>query len=305
MQDYGYYIFEGGPYRKDYVIDLIEDLGGVVIQEFIMGLDLVMFIAIPRVDLNKFLRLASEFKARLREAKLIGSEIAVVPPSMSFRHLPHPTCDINEYLRRHGAKTFMVGLSRGVGQKRAMLTSYERDFLNEVDAAVFIMGNVSECIKRKSELLRGLRIPVVIVGGPQKVDLSSDVAYVGGLGRISHRLKLSHEVKILDQLVEVLGKILDRRREEFLEDPPPFPPVLLKREVERQIEEVKDVTVLKIDGLRVPLNYDKYHEVVGNVIVEGYRLRDVAEIKRSVLKDQILVKLLPESAIDLVHFNYA
>ncbi|MHC1601270.1 MAG: methyl-coenzyme M reductase family protein [Candidatus Nezhaarchaeales archaeon] len=297
MYDYGYYIFEGGLYRKDEVVDLIEDLGGVVIQEFVMGLDLVMFVAIPRVDFESFVKLAGEVKAKVREAKLIGSEIAVVPPSMSYRHLPHPACDINEYLRRFGAKTFMVGLSRGVGQKRAILTSYERDFLNEVDAAVFIMGNVSECIKRKAGLLRGLRIPVVVVGGPQHVDVSSDITYIGGLGRIAHRLKLSNEVEVLNRLVETLGALLDKKREEFLEDPPLFPPVLLKREIEKQIEDAKDLTILKVDGVRIPLDYDEYAEAVGNVVVEGYKLKDVAMIKRSILKNHIIVRLLPESML--------
>jgi len=297
MYDYGYYIFEGGLYRKDEVIDFIEDLGGVVIQEFVMGLDLVMLIAIPRADLESFMKLASDVKAKVREAKLIGSEIAVVPPSMSYRHLPHPACDINEYLRRYGAKTFMVGLSRGVGQKRAMLTSYERDFLNEVDAAVFIMGNVSECIKRKASLLRGLRIPIVIVGGPQQVDVPSDVVYIGGLGRRAHRLKLSDEIKVLNRLVETLGALLDKRREEFFEDPPLFPPVLLKREIERQIEDAKDSTILKVDGVRIALDYDKYAKAVGDVVIEGYKLKDVATIKKSVLRNHIIVRLLPESLL--------
>lgn len=297
MYDYGYYIFEGGLYRKDEVIDFIEDLGGVVIQEFVMGLDLVMLIAIPRADLESFMKLASDVKAKVREAKLIGSEIAVVPPSMSYRHLPHPACDINEYLRRYGAKTFMVGLSRGVGQKRAMLTSYERDFLNEVDAAVFIMGNVSECIKRKASLLRGLRIPIVIVGGPQQVDVPSDVVYIGGLGRRAHRLKLSDEIKVLNRLVETLGALLDKRREEFFEDPPLFPPVLLKREIERQIEDAKESTILKVDGVRIALDYDKYAKAVGDVVIEGYKLKDVATIKKSVLNNHIIVRLLPESLL--------
>lgn len=297
MYDYGYYIFEGGLYRKDEIIDFIEDLGGVVIEEFSMGLDLVMFIAIPRTDFESFMKLVEDVKAKVREAKLVGSEVAVVPPSMSFRHLPHPACDVNEYLRRHGAKTFMVGLSRGVGQRRAMITSYERDFLNEVDAAVFIMGNVDECIKRKAEMLRGLHIPTVITGGPQHVELPEGIAYVGGLGRVSHRLKSSDENKVLESIVNVLSKLLEKKREELLEDPPIVPPVLLKKEIERQIEEAKDSTVLKVDGVRVLLNYDEYSRLVGDVVIEGYKVKEVASIKRSVLNDHILIKLLPESML--------
>ncbi|MDH5815493.1 MAG: methyl-coenzyme M reductase family protein [Candidatus Nezhaarchaeota archaeon] len=298
MYDYGYYIFEGGLYRKNEVIDFIEDLGGVVIEEFSMGLDLVMFIAIPRTDLDNFMKLVEEVKAKVREAKLIGSEVAVVSPSMSFRHLPHPACDINEYLRRHGAKTFMVGLSRGVGQRRAMITSYERNFLNEVDAAVFIMGNVDECIKRKAGMLRDLHIPMVIVGGPQHVDLPEWVAYVGGLGRVAHRLKSSEEEEVLEKIVNVLSKLLEKKREEFFEDPPLVPPVLLKQEIERQIEEAKGSTVLKVDGVRVLLSYDEYSKPIGDVIIEGYKVKEIASIRRSVLNNHILVKLLPESALN-------
>ncbi|RLF08952.1 MAG: methanogenesis marker 7 protein [Thermoprotei archaeon] len=295
--DFGYYIFEGGLYRKDEVLDLIEDLGGVVIQESVIGLDLVMFLAIPRVDVEKFSSLAYEVKAKLKEAKLIGSEVAVVPPSMSYRHLPHPACDINEYLRRYGAKTFMVGLARGVGQRRAQLTSYERSFLSEVDVAVFIMGNVEECIKRKVEMLRGLSTPVVVVGGPEEVELPEHIAYVGGLGRVAHRLKLSDEVKALERMVEAVGESLERKRREFLEDPPLFPPVLVKREIERQVEDAKDATVLKVEGVRVCLDYDEYSETIKNVVVEGRKLSEVADVKRSVHRNQIIVKLLPESSL--------
>jgi len=297
MLDYGYYVFEGGLYRKDEVVDFIEDLGGVVIEEFAMGLDLVLFIAIPRADFDSFVKLAQDVKAKVREAKLIGSEVAVVPPSMSFRHLPHPACDINEFLRRCGAKTFMVGLSRGVGQKRAILTSYERDFLNEVDAAVFIMGNVDECIKRKAEMLRGLQIPVVIVGGPPHVDVPEGIAYVGGLGRVAHRLKSSSENEVLERMVDVLGGLLEKRRQEFLEDPPVVPPVLLKREVERQVDEAKEATVLKVDGIRVLLGYDDFSRLIGDVVVEGYKVKEIASIRRSVLNNYILVKLLSESTL--------
>lgn len=297
MYDYGYYIFEGGLYRKDEVIDFIEDLGGVVIEEFSMGLDLVMFIAVPKDDFESFMMLVNEVKAKIREAKLVGSEVAVVPPSMSFRHLPHPACDINEYLRRHGAKTFMVGLSRGVGQRRATITSYERDFLNEVDAAVFIMGNVDECIKRKAEMLRGLHIPIVIIGGPQYVELPEGMAYVGGLGRVAHHLKSSDESKVLERMVDVLSKLLEKRREEFLEDPPLVPPVILKKEIERQIEEARDSTILKVDGVRVMLSYDEHSKPIGEVVVEGYKVKEIASIRRSVLNDHILIKLLPESAL--------
>lgn len=37
--------------------------------------------------------------------------------------------------------------------------------------------------------------------------------------------------------------------------------------------------VSQLDGVRVKLPYDEYYKEVANVIVEGYKLGDIAEIK--------------------------
>ena len=55
--------------------------------------------------------------------------------------------------------------------------------------------------------------------------------------------------------------------------------------------------VSQLDGVRVKLPYDEYYKEVANVVVEGYRLGDIAEIKKSKMYDHILVKILPETSI--------
>ena len=55
--------------------------------------------------------------------------------------------------------------------------------------------------------------------------------------------------------------------------------------------------VSQLDGLRIKLPYDEYHEKIADVEVEGYRLGDISEIKRSKMYNNILLKILPESSI--------
>lgn len=57
---------------------------------------------------------------------MVGSEIAVVSPTLARHHLPHSACDIAEYLRRHGAKTNMIGLARGAGKTISRISEDEK-----------------------------------------------------------------------------------------------------------------------------------------------------------------------------------
>ena len=54
---------------------------------------------------------------------------------------------------------------------------------------------------------------------------------------------------------------------------------------------------VQLDGVRVKLNYDKYHELIENVVIEGKKLSDLAEIKKSFMYDYILVKIHTESSL--------
>ena len=68
------------------------------------------------------------------------------------------------------------------------------------------------------------------------------------------------------------------------------------------LKEIKDVispapVTSQLDGVRVKLNYDKYHDLIENVIVDGKKLSELAEIKKSFMYDYILVKINSESSL--------
>jgi len=55
--------------------------------------------------------------------------------------------------------------------------------------------------------------------------------------------------------------------------------------------------VTQLDGLRVKLDYDTYHEKIENVKVGKYLLKDIAEVRRSYMKNYILIKIKPTSEV--------
>ncbi len=96
--------------------------------------------------------------------------------------------------------------------------------------------------------------------------------------------------------------ILDQKRVEMSDDPPIVPYILVKTEIENQIPAIKQVyspapVVSQLDGVRVKLKYDQYHDEVSKVEVSNHRLVDISEIRKSMMYDYILVKLLPETSI--------
>ena len=79
-------------------------------------------------------------------------------------------------------------------------------------------------------------------------------------------------------------------------------PIITKIAIERNVSEIEHVNspmaiVSQLDGVRVKLPYDEFHEEIADVDVEGYRLGDISEIKKSKMYDHILVKILPESSL--------
>lgn len=85
-------------------------------------------------------------------------------------------------------------------------------------------------------------------------------------------------------------------------DPPLVPPIVVKKEIEYQVPEVKEVysptpVTLQLDGVRVKLDYDEYHEKIGYVEVDKYILHEISEIIPSKMYNYTLVKLLPESSL--------
>jgi putative methanogenesis marker protein 7 len=296
-----YFIFEGGMYKHELLLEFVDDVGGFVIQKTVIGLDLIMNLAIPEEEAERLQELVTEVNGKLRDAPLIGTEVAVVAPTLSRHHLPHPACDIAENLRRHGAKTNIMGLARGVGQKIVHTSIQERQLIEEHDLAVFTLGNFEHCLKKfKSKLFKDLSIPVIVTGGPPELEIEGASGYVGGIGRYPERARTLDMIERLRKVSELAGKLIEERRKEMDLDPLIIEPALVKTEVERQVPEVLDAlspnpVTLKVDGLRIKLPYDDYKDRVASVMVDGRRLGEVSRITKSLMRDYILVRILPES----------
>lgn len=296
-----YFIFEGGMYKHELLLEFVDDVGGFVIQKTVIGLDLIMNLAIPEEEAERLQELVTEVNGKLRDAPLIGTEVAVVAPTLSRHHLPHPACDIAENLRRHGAKTNIMGLARGVGQKIVHTSIQERQLIEEHDLAVFTLGNFEHCLKKfKSKLFKDLSIPVIVTGGPPELEIEGASGYVGGIGRYPERARTLDMIERLRKVSELAGKLIEERRKEMDLDPLIIEPALVKTEVERQVPEVLNAlspnpVTLKVDGLRIKLPYDDYKDRVASVMVDGRRLGEVSRITKSLMRDYILVRILPES----------
>ncbi len=296
--------YVGGVYKHNHLLELVEDLGGYILQKNVMQTEVVLLMLVPINDMPVVEAKAKELLGKLTRAPLTGTEIATVAPTLAYHHLPHLDCDVAEFLRQHGAKTNMVGLARGVGKRICQLTAYERDLINEHDLAVFILGNYEHCIIEKSKrLYEGIEIPIVVTGAPElrTEDVPNATAYVGSFGRILHHMRHSEELRTLDKLAEVIGKVLDNVRAELAKDPPSVAPPRIKKELEEQIPELMDSlhplpVTLQMNGARVKLPYEEYHEQMENIkFVEGVTMKEVARVMPSKMRNFILIKALPKS----------
>ena len=297
-------IFTGGVHKSEEIKELIEDLGGFILQESIQQMELVLNLAVPIEDVDKIEEKSHELLAKLAVAPMAGSEIAIISPTLARHHLPHAACDISEYLREFGAKDNMIGLARGDGKGTSGITEEEKRLIEEHDIAVFALGSFENCIKEKAFLYDDIDIPVIVTGAP---DISVDElpgadAYVGGLGRIPRRLRRGPDIRALDKLVETIEQILSDRKREMALDAPLVPSIVVKNAIENQVSEIKDVisptpVTSQLDGVRVKLNYDKYADLIADVVIDGKKLSELAEIKKSFMYDYILVKINSESSL--------
>ena len=267
-------------------------------------MDLVLNMAIPLEDVKKIEEKSKELLGKVSVAPMAGSEIVIVSPTLARHHLPHAACDISEYLREYGAKDNMIGLARGDGKGTSGITEEEKKLIEEHDLAIFALGSFKQCIIDKSFLFDDIDIPVIVTGAPDipLEELPGADAYVGGLGRIPRRLRRGPDIRALDKLVETAEEILNNKKREMVHDAPLVPPIVVKNAIEHQIPAINDVisplpVTGQLDGVRVKLDYDKYHEEIENVIVDGKKLSELAEIKKSFMYDYILVKIYSESSL--------
>ncbi|MBE6499434.1 MAG: methanogenesis marker 7 protein [Methanobrevibacter thaueri] len=296
--------FTGGVHKSEEIKELIEDLGGFILQESIQQMELVLNMAVPLDDVDKIQDKSKELLAKLSVAPMAGSEIAIVSPTLARHHLPHAACDISEYLREFGAKDNMIGLARGDGKGTSGITEEEKDLIEEHDAVIFVLGSFEKCIKEKAFLYDDIDIPVIVTGSPylDADDLPGADAYVGGLGRIPRRLRRGPDIRALDNLVETTEKILNDKKHEMTLDAPLVPSIVVKNAIENQVREIKEVisptpVTTQLDGVRVKLDYDTYASVVANVVIDGKKLSEISEIKKSKMYDYILVKINSESSL--------
>ena len=301
-------MFTGGLYKHDLVLELVEDLGGYILQKNVTQTEIILLLLVPSEDMSSLEILSRDLRGELVRAPLAGTEVAVVTPTLAIHHLPHVACDTAEYLRRHGSKTNMIGLARGVGREIAQINEYETALINEHDAAVFIFGNFEDCIKKKEQLYRNITVPVIVTGGP-KIDMKElpyAFGYVPSIGRKAHRTRKATEIGTLDNIVEVVGRALDKTREAITKDPLTTSPPRVMDAVREQVPEVEFSysplpIALNLNGVRVKLPYQHYKDKMAAVTFdEGVKLGEVATIRPSRMKDYILVRILPSSETGFV-----
>ena len=134
-------IYTGGVHKSEEIKELIEDLGGFILQDNILQMELVLNMAVPLKDVEKIEEKSKELLAKLSVAPMTGSEIAIVSPTLARHHLPHAACDISEYLREYGAKDNMIGLARGDGKGTSGISEEEKQLIEEHDIAIFALGS--------------------------------------------------------------------------------------------------------------------------------------------------------------------
>jgi putative methanogenesis marker protein 7 len=304
--------YKGGIYQHDVIVDLIEDLGGYVVQKHMIAQEVVLQCFVPKDDIELIREISRPLFGEVTDSPLVGTEIAVVSMSLEIHHLPHPSCDIAEYVRRLGAKSNMVSLARGPGKRIAGLNDEERDVINEHDIAVYLLGNFESCIEYKMPTLRrGIEVPIVLCGGPDIEVLKKIIdppvdGYVGNVGRFMRRTKEADQLDKLDEIVAEITRVLEKKREEIAKDPLSVSPARLMGLIREKVPAILDVTsptplTVQMAGLRVKLPYDTFAQDLRKIEIEdGILLGDVAEILPSRMRDYILVRILPFSETNVV-----
>jgi putative methanogenesis marker protein 7 len=289
-------IYEGGIYRFNELTDLLDDIGGHILRREDTAISTMAIISINDCDRAIVEAKINEIGGEVKQAPLAGTEIAVVSPSPSGKHLPHPVCDIAEFLRRSGAQTILISLARGLGQE-PILEIDEEKLINECDLAIFAFGDSKYCLEnKKSDLLKRLTVPVIVTGGPSTCSIPYSDSYVGGFGRKAMRLKNKDELRDLSKLVEAVTDCLEAKKTRIYSDFPDISLPALSRSIEKKLPEIKNVLspspiTQKIDGLRMKLPFDEYADRISKIKFNESNIADFATISKSILMDNILIKI--------------
>lgn len=213
-------MFDGGVYKINELYELVDDLGGFILQKSKAQQQMTVTLAIPEEEREVIEGKTVEMGAELSEVPLAGTEIAVVAPTLGRHHMPHPVCDIAEHLRRYGAITVVMGLARGKGRQTAQISAEERSIIEEYDTAVFVLGNFRDCIlEEKTRLFEDVEVPVTVVCGPEIEEMGGCEGLVCGVGRKVERMRRAEEIAKLEETAEVVERVVRERRKEIEEDP--------------------------------------------------------------------------------------
>ena len=297
-------MYDGGVYRSDELYEIIEDVGGVVLQKNRSSQMLTVVMSVPEEDRAAVEAVCKDIGGEVRDVPLAGTEIAVVGPTLGRHHMPHPICDIAEILRRSGAVTVVMGMARGRGKSTSQISMTERCIVDEYDGAIFMMGNFKSCVETKAELMRDIHVPTLLVSGPmpEGVDDTCD-AIVSGVGRKASRMRSVDERAKLDEIVDAMERILKDKKRSLEEDPLYVHPAEIKQILEGY--EPIDMClrpapmVLHLDGLRIKIPYAEHREHLENVMVYGRRLGEIADISPSKIDDSsIVVRIKTRSQVE-------
>lgn len=297
-------MYDGGVYRSDELYEIIEDVGGVVLQKNRSSQMLTVVMSVPEEDRAAVEAVCKDIGGEVRDVPLAGTEIAVVGPTLGRHHMPHPICDIAEILRRSGAVTVVMGLARGRGKSTSQISMTERCIIDEYDGAIFMMGNFKSCVETKAELMRDIHVPTLLVSGPmpEGVDDTCD-AIISGVGRKASRMRSVDERAKLDEIVDAMERILKDKKRSLEEDPLYVHPAEIKQILEGY--EPIDMClrpapmVLHLDGLRIKIPYAEHREHLENVMVYGRKLGEIADISPSKIDDSsIVVRIKTRSQVE-------
>jgi putative methanogenesis marker protein 7 len=297
-------MYDGGVFRSNELLEMIEDVGGTVINQTRSAQMLTVTMTVPGEDRPAVERLCRDLGGVVKNVPLAGTEIAVVGPTLGRHHMPHPICDIAEQLRQYGAITVVMGLARGRGKATSQISVEEMETVQEYDAAVFVLGNFKECVESKKHLFSRIDVPVVLVTGPMPDGLDEDCeAIIPGVGRRAERMRTAEERQKLDEIAKATEKVLaDKKR--MLEEDPLF---VHPAEVKKLLEEYPQISenlrpapiVMHLDGLRLKIPFKENREAIGDLEVYGRRLADVARITPSKINDSsMLVRIMTASEVE-------
>jgi putative methanogenesis marker protein 7 len=174
------------------------------------------------------------------------------------------------------------------------------------------MGNFESCIEYKMPTLRrGIEVPIVLCGGPDKETLKKIIdppvdGYVGNVGRFMRRTKEADEIGKLDEIIAEIIRVLEKKREEIQKDPLSVSPARLMGLIKEKVPAIHGVTsptplTVQMAGLRIKLPYDMFAGDLRKIEIEdGITLGDISEVVPSRMRDYILIKILPFSETNTV-----